>query len=400
MSKFRGNNLSFETFGSSHAEKLSIVVRGLPAGEIIDLAELQSFMARRAPGQSELTTARIEKDEVHFISGLDGNALNGKPLCTEILNENVRSSDYVNLKHIPRPGHADFAAWQKFGLEHNMAGGGEFSGRMTALTCVLGGIALQILGRRGIKISTECDVRAEEILAAKAEGDSIGGHIFCRIEGVPAGLGGAGTEGLESLIASLIFGIPAVKEISFGSTKMRGSENNDAFIIRDGKVVTATNNHGGILGGISTGMPIEFTVTVKPTPSISKEQKSVDLDQMEPVTITVHGRHDPCIIPRAMPVVEACAAIALLDVMLTDWDNGSLADMRRQIDNIDAEIHELLDKRMGISSEIADYKEMHSLPTLDSMREQEILDRYPEYADVFREIMRLSRQKQEEKRNG
>lgn len=400
MSTFRGNNLRFEIHGTSHSEQMSVKVYGLPSGEKVDLKELADFMARRAPGRNELTTARREKDEVHVVSGLTDGVLDGNVFCAFIKNNDARKEDYVNLKHIPRPGHADFAAWMKFGLDYDMSGGGEFSGRMTAMLCVAGGIALQLLKRRGIEISTETDVSSEDILRAKAEGDSVGGHIKCRICGVPAGLGYAGTEGLESLISSLIFGVPAVKEISFGKTALRGSENNDAFIIRDGKVVTATNRHGGILGGISTGMPIEFTVLVKPAPSIAKEQRSVNLDTMECVSVSVGGRHDSCIVPRAMPVVEACAAIAILDVMLTDWGRSGLAAYRREIDFVDREIEALLNRRMKLSQEIADFKAGQGLPTLDKAREEKLLRMHSEYADVFREIMRISREKQEERRNG
>ena len=400
MSKFKGNNLRFEITGSSHAEEISIEAYGLPVGEAVDTDELQRFLNRRAPGNSELTSQRKESDVPRFVCGVQDGKTSGK-LVAVIPNTDVRKSDYVNLKHIPRPGHADFAAWQKFGLEHDMSGGGEFSGRMTAPLCVLGGIAIQILNRRGIEICTESDVSAEEILKAKAEGDSLGGHIRCRMTGVPAGLGSAGTEGLESLVSSLIFGIPAVKEIRFGNIKMRGSENNDAFIVRDGKVVTESNHHGGILGGISTGMPIEFTVLVKPTPSIANEQRSVNLDTMEPVTISINGRHDPCIVTRAMPVVEACAAIAILDVMLTDWNSHSIADFRSSIDCIDTEIEALLDKRMEICREIAEYKAAHGLPTLDADREAQKLEQIsPEYREIFKDVMRLSRQLQEEHRHG
>ncbi len=401
MSRFNGSNIKFEIYGASHADKIGIRAFGLPADEAVGMDSLRAFLSRRAPGSSELSTSRKEADEPVFISGLTGGRTDGGVLCAEIRNTDVRKSDYVNLNHIPRPSHADFSAWQKFGLEHDMSGGGEFSGRLTAPLCILGGIAKQILARRGIEVSAEALVNEAEIISAKEKGDSVGGEIKCRIIGVPAGLGNAGTEGLESLISALIFGIPAVKEIRFGDTKMQGSENNDAFIVKDGKVVTETNHHGGILGGISTGMPIEFTVLVKPTPSIVMEQRSVKLDTMEPVKICISGRHDPCIVPRAVPVAEACAAIAILDVMLTDWDTISLDNFRSRIDSIDDEIQNLLRKRMEICCNIADYKAAHGIPTFDSARENAKLEAVSEeYKEIFREIMELSREKQEERRNG
>ncbi len=401
MSIFKGDNIKFEIYGASHAEKIGIRAFGLPADEAVDMDALRAFLSRRAPGNSAISTSRKEADEPVFISGLTDGRTDGSVLCAEILNTDVRKSDYVNLNHIPRPSHADFTAWQKFGLEHDMSGGGEFSGRMTAVLCVLGGIAKQILSRRGIEVSAEALVNEADINAAKEKGDSVGGEIKCRIIGVPAGIGNAGTEGLESLISALIFGIPAVKEIRFGDTKIHGSENNDAFIVKDGRVVTETNHHGGILGGISTGMPIEFTLLVKPTPSIAIEQKSVKLDTMEPVKIRISGRHDPCIVPRAVPVAEACAAIAILDVMLTNWDVISLDNFRSRIDCIDDEIQRLLSKRMEISCDIADYKAAHGIPTFDAARETAKLEAVSEdYREIFREIMELSRKKQEERRNG
>lgn len=326
MSRFNGSILSFEIFGASHAAEIGICAEGLPAGESVDIEALRVFLKRRAPGSSELTTPRKEADEPVFLSGLSGGCTNGEPLRAVIKNTNVRSSDYANIRHLPRPGHADFCAWVKYGLDFDMSGGGPFSGRLTAPMCILGGICLQILGRRGIRISSRAvsiggktEALSDEILRAKADGDSVGGVIECRIDGFPAGYGGELFDGMEGLISRLIFAIPAVKGIEFGAgfaaTKLRGSENNDPFIVKDGHVLTEGNNHGGILGGISTGMPIIFRVAIKPTPSIAKPQRSVDLDTMEPAELTIKGRHDPCIVPRALPVVEAAAAIAALDLI-------------------------------------------------------------------------------------
>lgn len=329
MSRFKGEKLSFEIFGASHAPEIGICASGLPAGEYVDMEKLRTFLKRRAPGNSELSTPRREADEPIFISGLSDGRTNGDTLKAIIKNTNVRSSDYKALHHLPRPGHADYGAWMKYGMAFDMSGGGPFSGRLTAPLCILGGICLQILESRGVSISAQAvsiggssEDFSETILKAKADGDSVGGVVECTISGMPAGLGGELFDGIEGLISRLVFAIPAVKGIEFGAgfkaAAMLGSENNDPFIVENGRVLTEGNNHGGILGGISTGMPIVFRAAFKPTPSIAKVQQSVDLDTMEPAEITVSGRHDPCIVPRAVPVVEAAAAIAMLDLMKED----------------------------------------------------------------------------------
>lgn len=329
MSKFKGEKLFFEIFGASHAQEIGVSASGLPAGEDVDIEKLRAFLKRRAPGNSELSTPRREADEPIFLSGLTDSRTNGDTLKAVIKNTNVRSSDYAALRHLPRPGHADFGAWMKYGMDFDMSGGGPFSGRLTAPMCILGGICLQILERRGISISAKAvsiggkdSDFTETILSAKADGDSVGGVIECTVTGVPAGLGGELFDGIEGLISRLVFAIPAVKGIEFGAgfkaASMLGSENNDPFTVEDGRVLTHGNNHGGILGGISTGMPIVFRAAFKPTPSIAKTQQSVDLDTMEPAEIAVSGRHDPCIVPRAVPVVEAAAAIAMLDLIKED----------------------------------------------------------------------------------
>jgi len=342
-----GEKIKISIFGRSHSEEIGVTIDGLPKDFKIDEEKLSSFMLRRAPGRDKFSTSRKEPDKVEITSY--------EPLRAIIRNTNKRSNDYDNLKGIPRPGHADFAAYSKYGIDYNMEGGGEFSGRLTAPLCIAGGICKQLLEEKGIYIGAHIasivnvkddrfsptavnkndfvdkkdfpvinDAKGEEmqkeILAAKSEGDSVGGTIECAITGIPAGVGNTFFGGWESAISSAIFAIPAVKGIEFGrgfeSSTLRGSENNDAFIIKDKNVATETNNHGGILGGIASGMPIIFTVAFKPTPSIAKEQKSVSLSKMEETSLVINGRHDPCIVKRAVPCVEAAAAIVAANIVL------------------------------------------------------------------------------------
>ena len=357
MSSTWGNKIKISVFGQSHAEAIGVCIDGLPAGERVDREELRRFMQRRAPGRSAVSTPRREADEVKILCGLVNDITCGAPLAAIIENTNTRSKDYEFLKETPRPAHADYPAQVKFGGFQDVRGGGHFSGRLTAPLCIAGGICLQILARKGIQIgahirsvgdvqdqtfdpmgvtretldrikgeefSTISVEKGEEmrkrILAASAEGDSIGGTVECIVTGVPVGLGGALFGGLDGKIASAIFGIPAVKGIEFGAgfeaARLTGAENNDPYTVKDGKIQTLSNNAGGILGGISTGMPIVFTAAFKPTPSIAKPQQSVRLSTMEETELRVVGRHDPCIVPRAVPVVEAVTAIALLDAIL------------------------------------------------------------------------------------
>ncbi len=326
-----GETLRLTVFGQSHSPAIGMTLEGFPAGVRIDKERLGAFLSRRAPGQSALTTPRREADEPEFLSGLNDDGLTcGTPLTAILRNTDARGRDYAALRYIPRPGHADYTAWVKYGEARDYAGGGQFSGRLTAPLCLAGGICIQLLERRGVTVharaaqiggETERAAMEAAILAAKAEGDSVGGVIECEIRGLPAGVGEALFGGMESRIAQLVFGIPAVKGIEFGAgfaaARMRGSENNDAFAVEDGAVVTQTNHCGGVLGGISTGMPVVFRTAFKPTPSIAKEQHSVDLRTLEPAVVSVGGRHDPCVVPRAIPVVEAAAAIAVCDALLS-----------------------------------------------------------------------------------
>ena len=348
-------SLTYSIFGASHAEEIGVSLEGVPFGERIDLAELQAFADRRKPVSSEYSTSRREPDEIIIECGIENGVTTGGEIIAKIKNASVKRSDYSNLKYCPRPSHADYAAYMKYGIEYDMSGGGKFSGRMTAPMCIAGGIALQLLKKEGIEIGAYIQSigsvcgegyrfrnieKAEvlscrrdsfpvldksflpamqrEISAAASLGDSCGGVVECCIFGVPAGLGNVGTESIESEIARNIFAIPAVKGVEFGSgfalSEMRGSGANDEFFYDGETVKTTTNNNGGINGGLSNGMPITFRVAVKPTPSISKEQKTVNLKTGENVTVSVKGRHDACIVPRVVPVVEAMAALAVINM--------------------------------------------------------------------------------------
>lgn len=327
MGSVYGNRIQISIFGESHGPAIGVVIDGLPAGLPVDLDELEAFLARRAPGRSPYSTSRREADQPEFLSGIRNGYTCGSPVTAIIRNQNTRSSDYEEMRDIPRPGHADYTAHVKFGGYEDVRGGGHFSGRLTAPLCIAGGVLLQNLHRRNITIEAKIlsiggntENPFGEIERAKAENDSVGGIIECRIEGVPAGFGEPMFDGLENRIAAAVFGIPAVRGIEFGSgfaaASMRGSAHNDAFHYEEGNVVTETNHHGGILGGISSGMPIVFRVAFKPTPSIGIEQRSIRYSKNEDAALTVSGRHDPCIVPRAVPCVEAAAAIALSDLLL------------------------------------------------------------------------------------
>lgn len=349
MSSTYGENLRLTIFGQSHSPAIGVTVEGIPAGEKIDLDELQRFLNRRAPGKNAWSTPRKETDAPEILSGLVNGYTCGAPLTAIIRNTNTRSQDYANLAVTPRPGHADYTAEVKYGGYQDRAGGGHFSGRLTAPLCIAGGICLQILAREGIMVVSRIasiagisdegeltsatadkefpvvsDARGaqmrEAIAAAREAGDSVGGVIECAVFGAPAGLGDPMFGGMENRIAAAMFGIPAVKGVEFGAgfgvSKLRGSEDNDAFTVENGKIVTETNCCGGILGGITNGMPIVFRAAFKPTPSIAREQQSVNLQTMTPEKMAVTGRHDPCIVPRAVPCVEAAAAIAVYDAYL------------------------------------------------------------------------------------
>lgn len=353
MSSTYGDNLKLSIFGQSHGPAIGMTLDGIPAGLPVDPDKLQAFLNRRAPGQNDWSTPRREEDRPEFLGGIMDGFTCGAPIAAVIYNHNTRSGDYANLKDCPRPGHADYTAQVKYGGFQDAAGGGHFSGRLTAPLCIAGGLCKQWLEEMGIQIgahilfigaiqdepfdplapqfgqvsedfpvldSDAMEKMKQYIAAAKHSGDSAGGIVECAVTGLPAGIGEPMFGGVESRIAQIVYGIPAVKSVSFGAgwyaSMINGSSCNDDFIMENGIVKTKTNNCGGILGGITTGMPVLFKTAFKPTPSISRPQQSVSLSKGDIRELTVTGRHDPCIVPRAVPVVEAAAAIAIFDMIL------------------------------------------------------------------------------------
>lgn len=359
MASIWKNKLSLSIFGQSHAPAIGMTLDGLPAGIHIDQDLLQQFLNRRAPGRNPWSTKRKEADIPEFLTGLVNDKTCGAPITAVIYNQNMQPADYENLKKSPRPGHADFPAQIKHGGNQDIAGGGHFSGRLTAPLCIAGGIALQILAEKGIYIGAHIasighvddasfdpvnieknqlqqvvkkefpvindsagEMMKTAVAVVKKETDSIGGTIECAIIGLPVGLGAPMFDGIENRLSALMFAIPAIKGIEFGAgfdvATMRGSEHNDNYYYDGNLIKTSTNHHGGILGGLTTGMPLIFKIAIKPTSSISKKQNSVDMSSGENTTLEIHGRHDPCIVPRAVPCVEAAAAICILDVLLEE----------------------------------------------------------------------------------
>ena len=353
MSSTYGEMIRLSIFGESHGAAIGMTLDGVPAGLPVDLDKLQEFLNRRAPGQNNWSTPRKEADRPEFLSGILNGFTTGAPIAAIIRNTNTRSGDYENLKNCPRPGHADYTAQMKYGGFQDAAGGGHFSGRLTAPLCIAGGLCKQWLENEGVRIGAHIqwlhglndtffdrlDPQISEIRTdfpvisaykaermrqiideARAACDSVGGIIECAAVGLPVGLGEPMFGGMESRIARIVYGIPAVKALDFGIgpsvANIPGSENNDAYTIQNGEVRTLTNHCGGILGGITNGMPLIFSVAIKPTPSISRPQQTVNLETGEITTIQIKGRHDPCIVPRAVPVVEAAAAIAIFDAWL------------------------------------------------------------------------------------
>ncbi|MBQ4580751.1 MAG: chorismate synthase [Clostridia bacterium] len=354
MSSNWGQQMKLSIFGQSHGEAIGVTLDGFPAGMAIDMERLLEEMARRAPGQSLLTTARKEADAPEFLSGVMNGKTTGQPICILIRNTNQRSRDYGDGVDLVRPGHADYTGHVRYFGHEDWRGGGSFSGRLTAPLVAAGALCSQWLEKHGVKIACHIqqlggvkdasfmaadpgadyaylkkmhlpvltdglDAQMEaEAMAARNEGDSIGGVIECMVTGLPAGLGAPFFDSVESVISHVMFSVPAVKGIEFGDgfgfAGLRGSEANDAFRMADGRIVTETNHAGGVNGGITNGMPVIFRCAVRPTPSIAQKQRTVSLKTGENAELEIHGRHDPCILPRAVPVIEAMTAIAILDL--------------------------------------------------------------------------------------
>ncbi len=349
-----GKVFEVSIFGESHGPCVGVAVEGCPAGLRLEQDDLQAELERRIPEETAIVSARREKDQVEVLSGLYEGYTTGAPITLIVRNKDVRSSDYEKLKNLPRPGHADFTMRLKYGGFNDLRGGGMASGRMTAALVMAGAVAKALLRQFGIEVLahtvqihqiriarkptqeeirnnrfanpirtadlSSVDAMRSVILAAKADGDSVGGVVECSAYGVPPGLGEPFFNNLDGELARAIFSIPAVKGVEFGAgfavSAMKGSESNDPFDTRDGRIVALTNNAGGILGGLSSGMPIVMRVAFKPPSSIAKEQLTVDLSSMEQTTLQVAGRHDPCIVPKAVPVVEAVVALVLADHLM------------------------------------------------------------------------------------
>jgi chorismate synthase len=349
-----GKAFTVTCFGESHGPGVGATVDGCPAGLSLTVQDLQQALYLRIPQEREVVSTRREPDIVELFSGVFQNYTTGAPITLNIRNRDAKSSDYEQLKDVVRPGHADYPAKVKYGGFSDYRGGGRLSGRMTAAFVAAGAIAGKLLFRSGVevlayaceiggvrletspnpddarKVTYENSMRCPDavvaekmrgaVLSAKADGDSVGGVVECTALNLPVGVGEPLFDALDSELAKILFGIPAVKGVEFGagfqSSRLRGSENNDQFEVKEGKITTLTNNSGGVLGGMSTGMPLLLRVAFKPPSSIARAQKTVDVSRMEEATLTVKGRHDPCVVPKAVPVVQAMVAIGLVDLMI------------------------------------------------------------------------------------
>lgn len=330
-----GNSLTVTLFGESHGAAIGAVIDGMPSGIAVDDEYIASQLTRRRP-KDALSTSRQEKDEYSILSGVFKGCTTGTPICITIPNEDTKSKDYGEMQYKMRPSHADFTANCRYGGYQDYRGGGHFSGRITAALVAAAAFVIPALNKKGIKIDTNIlniagetqeEKWQEKILSAKQDGDSVGGVLQTVVNGIPAGVGEPWFDTVEGMLSHAIFSIPAVKGIEFGLgfqfADKTGSQVNDQMYVDDGKVKCYTNNNGGVLGGITNGMPIVFNTVIKPTPTISKEQKTVDIEKMENATIAAHGRHDPCIVHRAEVVVESVTALVVADMLLTrfgtDW---------------------------------------------------------------------------------
>ncbi|MGA3110675.1 MAG: chorismate synthase [Candidatus Bathyarchaeia archaeon] len=353
-----GNSIGKEfvvtSFGESHGKVVGVVVDGCPAGLPLAEADIQAELDRRIPADPKIVSGRIEKDVPKILSGVFNGFTTGAPIALTVENKEVDSSDYEANKNLPRPGHADYPAGVRYGGFNDYRGGGRFSGRVTVALIMAGAIAKKLLSRFDVDVfaytraigkirsdkkfssevirrnryvaATRCpdlecgEIMEEVIVDARKKGESVGGIVECLALNVPVGIGEPMFDSLDADLAKALFNVPAVKAVEFGLgfgiAELKGSESNDAYVMQNGKVATSTDNMGGILGGLSNGMPILMRVAIKPTPSISLPQKTIILSTMEDASVTVKGRHDPCVVPKAVPVVEAAVAVTLADHMI------------------------------------------------------------------------------------
>ena len=441
-----GKTLIITIGGGSHEPEMTLKMEGVPAGYTIRGKKINEILGRRAPGNNPLSTTRKETDLAYLKENDNWTPLTDEFQFTTpkngvlefiIKNKNHNSKEYQ--LELPRPGHADLPAHIKYQGQVNMSGGGPFSGRMTAMYTLAGAVAMEILATQNIHVGSSIlsigkvsdqsldllnpkasahgltDEMEQEILRAKAELDSVGGVVEGYVTGLDAGIGGPMFDGLETLLSPLLFAIPAVKGVEFGQgfngANLKGSQNNDGILgFNNKKIFTETNNGGGILGGISTGMPLVLRVAFKPTPSIGKPQKTVNLKTGLCEQLTINGRHDPCIVPRAGVVVEAVMALGILDAIVSDKKAGlpsnqlgacretpNLGALREGIDQLDDMIVELLNQRMEISKAVARYKIDNQVSVKDRRREDQILAKVgDDYKDIYQEIFKVSRKLQQE----
>ena len=438
-----GKNIKLTIDGGAHDEKIVMRLSGVRAGIEVDSAELSAFLSRRAPSNT-WETARKEEAPPHFTCGIANGATTGEEICAYIENYNVNSSAYADVNRFPRPSHADYPAVIKYGENVDLRGGGHFSGRLTALTCTAGFIAMQYIKRLGVEVFAHvysvkdiCDTPFSDVfpekcseglpvinkeaekkmtaamLEAGKNGDSLGGVIECAVTGLEPGLGEHMFRSVEAAISDAVFSVPSVKGIEFGAgfngTRLFGSEFNDAYFYDSGTVKTRTNNNGGILGGMTNGMPVIFRAAIKPVPSIAKTQQTVDLAEHKNAEITINGRHDSCIVFRAVPVIEAAAALAAADILLGEEKHGTdILSLRREIDKTDAEIVSLLCSRMEISKAVAEEKAKTGKSVYDPEREKQLLDRIKALAgenaplaeEIYNVILKYSKNIQTESMKG
>ena len=384
--------MEYTLFGESHGGVVGVVLEQVPAGIPVENDFVAAQLLRRAP-RGAAATARHETDEVAYLSGVFEGKTTGMPLVAVLRNGDIRPGDYEALRSLPRPGHADYAAFVRAAGHQDYRGGGHYSGRLTAPLVVAGALALTYLKEKGIAVSAhvvdEANLRARAEEARK-KGDSVGGQVACTVTGLPAGIGGPDyRDAVESEIARHVFAIPAVKALGFGSgealASMEGSQANDPLRTDGERVYTTSNHAGGINGGVTNGMPVTFTVTFRPTPSIALPQDTVDLTTMTNATVTVHGRHDSCVALRAESAVESAAALALC--ALLPVEDTEIADLRRRIDAIDSQITALLVERLQTAERIGQYKKDHNLAVQDGGREAEVLRTRSDWAGPYRDAV-------------